>query len=151
MVWSCGCRCFDSRCACAGLLCGARACYTLLLLAPTQANRPNVVVYLLQVFTSTSTTVFKTFACDGSAVEGESFLRADYRLSCKTDTYIFFSVYAGLMLLVSSIFIRVKAACSSIIKISGTGTLDCSFSSISEIVWTDCVRLEPTRTIYEYT
>lgn len=57
---------------------------------------------LLQVFTSTSTTVFKTFACDDEAVAGESFLRADYTLSCKTETHTFFRVYAGLMILVST-------------------------------------------------
>ena len=57
--------------------------------------------HLLQVFTSTSTVVFKTFACDEEVVEGESYLRADYSISCKTSLHIFFKVYAGFMILVS--------------------------------------------------
>lgn len=54
-----------------------------------------------QVFTSASTVVFKTFACDSEAVAGESYLRADYSLKCDTDTYMFFMVYAGFMICVS--------------------------------------------------
>lgn len=57
-----------------------------------------------QVFTSASTIVFKTFACDSEAVEGESFLRADYGISCKSRTHAFARVYATLMILVSDLF-----------------------------------------------
>lgn len=57
--------------------------------------------YELQVFTSTSTLVFKTFACDDAAVEGKSFLRADYSISCHSRWHMFFTCYAGLMVLVS--------------------------------------------------
>ncbi|CAN0047697.1 unnamed protein product, partial [Ectocarpus fasciculatus] len=52
------------------------------------------------VFTSTSTVVFKTFACDDQAVEGESYLRADYSLSCNTTTHTWYKVYAGIMIVV---------------------------------------------------
>eukprot|EP00903_Cladosiphon_okamuranus_P020453 g18773.t1 len=52
------------------------------------------------VFTSTSTIAFKTFACDEEAVEGESFLRADYSLSCNTTKHTWYEVYAGFMILV---------------------------------------------------
>lgn len=54
-----------------------------------------------QVFTSASTAAFKTFACDHDAVDGESYLRADYSISCKSRMHMFFKVYAGLMILVS--------------------------------------------------
>lgn len=57
--------------------------------------------FALQVFTSASTVVFKTFACDEDAIEGESYLRADYSLSCDSDMHVIFMVYAGLMLCVS--------------------------------------------------
>lgn len=57
--------------------------------------------YALQVFTSASTTAFKTFSCDTKAVEGESYLREDYSLSCDSKTHMFFMVYAGFMILVS--------------------------------------------------
>lgn len=57
--------------------------------------------YRLQVFTSSSTITFKTFACDDEVVHGESYLRADYSLSCETNLHIFFQVYAALMILVS--------------------------------------------------
>ena len=53
------------------------------------------------MFTSSSTAAFKTFACDEDAVHGESYLRADYSLSCETGVHMFFQVYAGLMILVS--------------------------------------------------
>lgn len=57
---------------------------------------------LLQVFTSASTIVFKTFACDGIVVEGERYLREDYRLSCDSSTHTYFMIYAGVMIAVSS-------------------------------------------------
>lgn len=44
---------------------------------------------------------FKAFACDEEAVEGESFLRADYRLSCNTTKHAWYRVYAGIMIVVS--------------------------------------------------
>lgn len=56
----------------------------------------------LQVFTSVSTVVFKTFACDDDIVVGESYLRADYSISCNTRLHTSFKIYAGLMILVSS-------------------------------------------------
>ena len=55
----------------------------------------------LQVFTSASTAAFKIFACDDDVVDGESFLRADFSISCKSGMYTFFQVYAVLMILVS--------------------------------------------------
>ncbi|CAN0177367.1 unnamed protein product, partial [Laminaria digitata] len=51
------------------------------------------------VFTSASTVVFKNFACDSKVVEGESYLRADYGISCTSNLHMFFEVYAGLMIL----------------------------------------------------
>lgn len=61
----------------------------------------------LQVFTSASTTVFKTFACDKKAVDGKSYLREDYSLSCSSKAHMFFMVYAGLMIGVRDVFIFV--------------------------------------------
>ena len=52
------------------------------------------------MFTSTSTVAFKTFPCDTEVVEGESYLRADYSISCKSKLHIFFQIYAGVMILV---------------------------------------------------
>lgn len=45
---------------------------------------------------------FKTFPCDKEAIEGESFLRADYSLSCNSDKHTYFKVYAGFMIVVSN-------------------------------------------------
>lgn len=53
------------------------------------------------MFTSTSTTAFKTFPCDEEVVEGESYLRADYSLSCNAARHTYFRVYAGIMIVVS--------------------------------------------------
>ncbi|CAN0066944.1 unnamed protein product [Ectocarpus sp. 4 AP-2014] len=52
------------------------------------------------VFTSASTMAFKTFPCDDEAVDGESYLRADYSLSCKTDKHMYYRIYAGIMIVV---------------------------------------------------
>ncbi|CAN0588461.1 unnamed protein product, partial [Laminaria digitata] len=52
------------------------------------------------VFTSASTVAFKTLSCDDQVVKGESYLRADYSISCKTSLHTFFEVYAWLMILV---------------------------------------------------
>ena len=47
-----------------------------------------------------STAVFKTFACNDNVVEGESYLRVDYSLSCKSRLHTFFRVYAMHMIVV---------------------------------------------------
>jgi len=61
---------------------------------------------LLQLHDPTPTTVLcppeQTFACDEEAVEGESYLRADYSLSCNTSKHTWYKAYAGIMLVVSS-------------------------------------------------
>ncbi|CAN0006676.1 unnamed protein product, partial [Laminaria digitata] len=54
----------------------------------------------LQVFTSASSAVFKTFACDDGVVNGQNYRRADYSISCQSRTHEFFRIYAGLMILV---------------------------------------------------
>lgn len=53
------------------------------------------------MFTSASTAAFKIFACDTEVVKEESYLRADYSISCHSRIYTFFQVYAVLMILVS--------------------------------------------------
>ena len=55
----------------------------------------------MQVFTSTSTIVVKTFPCDLEAVDGEEYLRADYSISCDSTTHKWFEAYAAIMILVS--------------------------------------------------
>lgn len=60
------------------------------------------MIHFSQVFTSTSTTAFKTFPCDNEAVEGESYLRADYSLSCNAERHLWYKVYAGIMIVVSA-------------------------------------------------
>ena len=62
----------------------------------------------LQVFTSASTVVFKTFGCDPDVVEGKSYLRADYSLLCETPTHTFYKIYAGFMLLVGRLIANIS-------------------------------------------
>lgn len=59
--------------------------------------------HVLQVFTSASALAFETFACDDEVGDGDSYLRADYSLSCKTDLHSFFKGYALFMILVRSL------------------------------------------------
>ncbi|CAM9194743.1 unnamed protein product, partial [Laminaria digitata] len=68
------------------------------------------LLLLFLVFTSVSTVVFNTFACDDDIGDGESFLRADYSVSCNTGLHTFFKVYAGLMILVYPVGIPVLYA-----------------------------------------
>lgn len=54
----------------------------------------------MQVFTSTSSVVLKTFACDDDVEGGASYLREDYSISCETSLHKFFKLYAGVIILV---------------------------------------------------
>ena len=51
------------------------------------------------VYSSVSSTVFKVFFCE-SLDDGESYLRADYRISCSSSRHRAMQVYAGLMVFV---------------------------------------------------
>ena len=42
----------------------------------------------------------QTFACDEEAVEGRSYLRADYSISCDSTSHVWYRVHAGIMILV---------------------------------------------------
>jgi hypothetical protein len=49
------------------------------------------------VYSTVSTVVFQTFACDTIEPTGESYLRADYSVSCQTTEHYWYQVYAGIM------------------------------------------------------
>lgn len=53
-----------------------------------------------QVFTSTSTMIFRTFPCDYAVVNGKGYLMADYSVECDTLKHTIFRVYAVFMMLV---------------------------------------------------
>lgn len=63
-------------------------------------NCRNPATFPPQVLTSTSTVAFQTFACDDRCVEGESYLRADYSLSCNSKNRMLYMTYAGVMIMV---------------------------------------------------
>ena len=50
------------------------------------------------VFPAVSQTIFLVFSCDSDFEDGQSFLRADYGISCASDTYRAFRAYAVLMI-----------------------------------------------------
>ena len=52
------------------------------------------------VFASTSTSIFQAFACDDTFDDGRAVLAADYSISCKTDRWVGFAAYAGIMVAV---------------------------------------------------
>lgn len=58
-------------------------------------------VYLISflVYSTTSSTIFRTFACD-DIDDGTSFLRADHSVQCFTDRHRVYMAYAGIMCLV---------------------------------------------------
>ncbi|CBJ29835.1 probable extracellular nuclease [Ectocarpus siliculosus] len=51
------------------------------------------------VYSSVSSMVFQTFACD-SLDDGNNYLRADYRILCTTSKHLALQVYAGVMVVV---------------------------------------------------
>ncbi|CAN0460501.1 unnamed protein product, partial [Ectocarpus sp. 12 AP-2014] len=61
----------------------------------------HVFVFLLLtflVYSSVSSTLFKTFACD-ELEDGINYLRTDYRIECDSSKHKVFQVYAGFMIL----------------------------------------------------
>ncbi|CAM9629744.1 unnamed protein product, partial [Laminaria digitata] len=78
--------------------------------AKRSAGIGSCILHVLQVFTSASTMVFNTFACDDAVVEEASYLRADYSISCESGWHTFFKGYAILMVLVYPIGIPVLYA-----------------------------------------
>ncbi|CAM9549196.1 unnamed protein product [Discosporangium mesarthrocarpum] len=67
-----------------------------------QVSLKHVSVALLvifRVYSSLSSTVFRTFACD-KLDDGRDFLRADYRLTCDSPKHRGLMVFAGIMIVV---------------------------------------------------
>lgn len=58
-----------------------------------------VILVAFLVYSSTSSAIFRTFACD-SLDDGNVYLRADYRISCTTVTHTVFKIYAGFMIVI---------------------------------------------------
>ena len=67
-------------------------------------NKHVSIVLLLTffVYSSVSSALFKTFACEGLD-DGTTYLRADYRIECDSSKHKAFQVYAGCMLLLYAI------------------------------------------------
>jgi hypothetical protein len=61
------------------------------------------------IYSTVSTVVFQTFACDTLAT-GDSYLRADYSISCTTTKHKWYRLYSGIMILVYPIGIPVMYA-----------------------------------------
>jgi hypothetical protein len=55
------------------------------------------LVMTFLIYSTVSTAVFQTFACDVIEPTGESYLRADYSVSCKTREHHWYQVYAAIM------------------------------------------------------
>jgi hypothetical protein len=77
-------------------VCGKRA----ERLARVQSRHQLVfLVMTFLIYSTVSTTVFQTFACDSTAGLGGSYLRTDYSISCGTRTHTLYRVYAAFMVL----------------------------------------------------
>ncbi|CAM9378261.1 unnamed protein product, partial [Laminaria digitata] len=66
-------------------------------------NRRSVLVIIwltLLVYSSVSSTIFQTFACDDLGEGGDGYLRADYSILCGTVRHHQFQVYAAVMMLI---------------------------------------------------
>jgi hypothetical protein len=61
------------------------------------------------IYSTVSTVIFQTFACDTLAT-GDSYLRADYSISCTTSKHKWYRLYSGIMILVYPIGIPVMYA-----------------------------------------
>jgi hypothetical protein len=58
------------------------------------------LVMTFLVYSTVSTTVFQTFACDSIEGTGSSYLRADYSTQCGTHEHMLYRLYAAFMILV---------------------------------------------------
>ena len=58
-----------------------------------------VLLLTFFVYSSTSSIIFKTYACEVLA-DGKNYLRADYRIECDSSTHKAFQVYAGFMVVI---------------------------------------------------
>eukprot|EP00953_Heterococcus_sp_UTEX-ZZ885_P041480 21161-Heterococcus_DN1.PRE.2 len=63
------------------------------------------LTFTFLIYSTVSTVVFQTFACDALDGTKESWLRADYSISCNTDTHTVYKVYAAVMIAVYPIAI----------------------------------------------
>ena len=65
-------------------------------------NRHIIAILFLSffIFTSVSTTIFRVFVCDGDAIPGKDFLRADYTIECYDSRHLSYRIYASFMILV---------------------------------------------------
>ncbi|CAM9259474.1 unnamed protein product, partial [Hapterophycus canaliculatus] len=61
-----------------------------------------VLFVMFVVYSSVSSVVFQTFACEGLEDRG-SFLRADYRIKCDSSKHEAFKLYAGFMTLIYAV------------------------------------------------
>ena len=65
-----------------------------------------VILLTFFVYSSVSSVLFKTFACD-NLDDGKNYLRADYRIDCNSFKHRSFQIYAGFMLLLFPVGIPV--------------------------------------------
>lgn len=61
-----------------------------------------VLLLTFLVYSSVSSTLFKTFACE-DLDDGKNYLRADYRIECDASKHKAFQVYAGLMVILYTV------------------------------------------------
>ena len=73
---------------------------------------------LFMVYSSVSYTIFQTFVCDPLDT-GVTYLRADYKIVCRTRTHVAYMAYAGIMILVYPIGIPVVFALALFINRDG--------------------------------
>ncbi|KAG5179385.1 hypothetical protein JKP88DRAFT_247399 [Tribonema minus] len=62
-----------------------------------------LLVFAFLVYSGVSLTIFQTFACDNLEYDGPDgtwYLRADYRIQCRTPEHAAYGIYAAVMLLV---------------------------------------------------
>lgn len=79
------------------------------LQAIRRKHQSAVIVVTFFVYSSVSSAVFRTFACD-ELDDGNVYLRADYRIECDSSKHHAFQIYAGFMILVYPVGIPVLYA-----------------------------------------
>jgi hypothetical protein len=86
-------------------------CTTLApLLVATVKHLSVFLTFTFLIYSTVSTVVFQTFACDTFEDTKQSWLRADYSISCNTDKHTAYKVYAAVMIAVYPIGIPVLYA-----------------------------------------
>lgn len=104
------------------------------------AHMSAVLLLTFLIYSSVSSTVFRTFACE-HLDDGKQYLRADYRIICTDGKHHAFQVYAGIMILLFPVGIPLLygvllCRLRHVLRTGGSSRLEHSSARATAHLWT---------------